>query len=1214
MRGGFCMKRYKKIIAILLSLALIISTFGIFEVSAATNDTRYSKKYLQNGGFEQDAESYTWTNSSGTALLYTQPQTSVVPYWNTTAYNTTGSNGKLEFFKDRAPHFNQSSYANRLVAEGKYAAELNADEVSTIYQRIETVSGSTYTWGLDHRGRDTTDTMVLFIGPEQYAADGTTAIDPSKPNKNGQDQFVKMTDWLKTQYGISYPPEGCSQKYTIYSKPFAAKGAFQNESSNADENFSMTETAECNQEWNLWVISSLRENKDTTKAINGWSKYGTNCYNENDDSYNDVINGAGSELGYDCTYTVPKGQTKTLFAFTSYSGGRLSGENIIYDATYGNLLDDINFKLYQPISSSITEGGNGGVHTDKATITSDIQNGNLFYSTVTDGQLCTIRTMRLDEKDTYEFQGAYVTVYKDDGTPVTRFIPIYKDDHDEISRLDKEEKLALSKNYFLPDGTTTTDENGVKKTWDYYFNVSVDSPVHIHMMYSKAPYVLYDSNGGEPYQWERSNLDGGNLIGFRDGFKTIAGVDTSDYYKDAEITEDDNGNLIEKKAGFYKSHSALPNKNWNQITFDDGSIVGSKFLGWAIKDTNNKQVILDGNHQVTYDPATTGSGYVTFYNLDSNGNIITNETNENVETLLLDATHGVTLTAQWQFGYTAQAQTLLGHALETQSWENSDVGGWVEETFINDRDNVTDHKNAYTPDRTERTDAYGSVGEKIIFRATPDAEHNYVFDGWYTKETDGTYKLVTTAPNLAISVEEGESTTYYARFKTKTYPVVFHYSPSGSKDDYVHYEANADNKYGKYFQNVVYNETAVQPTGDSQKVTMWFTSPTERSAETVFDFDTPITKETHLYASPAFTFNYFNYFKGKEPWFVDVYATLKFKGQYIDMKKDADMTDYHIYMLKGTLDEKTPVASEIKNNKNTKTVSRGDPEIKFNQTTNTGKTFNRVGTKYDKFYIFNMKTPVWVLFDFTYKGITYTSAIKDRSLYNDITVYMQTEKSQLFTTYPESTKTQLINAQNTLLSSIQDMYTAVSKYTGIKEPTPYYDGSSEIGLPDGEASNTYEFTSTTSIRNIEPWGLKYTFSVDKRTITDFVDYGAVVLTDKSGSYTQAPTINEILNDSNSLLYSKANNNIYYAADSSVEIYHINDLLATDFDKNTYTVFFVKESNGTYHYSNVVTNSYNNLANAETDDSVQNEINKSITKYSKALIDYYNVKNSNGINN
>ena len=1203
------MKRYKKIIAILLSLALIISTFGIFEVSAATNDTRYSKKYLQNGGFEENKDNYTFSSSN-----YVQPFKANVPYWDTTAYGNDGTKGMLEFFKANSAHFNRSSTANRVVAQGEVAAELNADEVSTIYQRIETVSGSTYTWGLDHRGRDTTDTMVLFIGPEQYDESGKV-IDPSKPNKNGKDQFVKMTDWLKTQYGINYPATGCSQKYTIYSKPFAAKGAFQNESTNANENFSMTKTDECNQEWNLWVISSEYENKDQdpTKAIKGWSKYGTNCYNENDDSYNDVINGAGSKLGYDCTYTVPKGQTKTLFAFTSYSGGRLSNKDIIYDATFGNLLDDINFKLYQPISSSITEGGNGGVHTDKATITSDIQNGNLFYSTVTDGELCTIRTMKLKESDKYEFQGAYVTVYEDDGTPVTRYIPIYDGD---ISKLDKEQKLELSKKYFLTDGTTTTDENGVKKTWDYYFKVSVESPVHIHMMYSKAPYVLYDSNGGEPYRWVMGNLAGGNLIGFRDNFQIVVGEDgTESYYQNCIVNENTTTSDLEvKQPGFYKSHDAVPNKNWNTNTFADGSTVGARFLGWAIKDSSNdnKLVILNGKHKVTYDPKPDKLGHVTFNNLDENGEIIESGA---VAGLELDATHGVTLTAQWQFGYTAQAQTLLGHALETQSWENSDVGGWVEETFINDRKNVTDHKGAYTPDRTERTDAYGAVGEKIIFRATPDAEHNYVFDGWYTKETDGTYKLVTTAQNLAISVEEGKSTTYYARFKTKTVPVIFHYSASGASDGYDYYLKDTGNKYGKYFQDVVYNEKAKQPpTNLNPKVTMWFTSPTERDQEHLFDFSTKITEETHLYASPSFTFNYFNYFKGKEPWFVDVYATLKFNGQYIDMKKDADMTNYNIYMLKGNVGEAAPASSEIKKNSSTKKVSRGDPAIKFNQTTNTGKTFNRAGTTYNDFYIFNMKTPVWVLFDFTYKGITYTSAIKDRSLYNDITVYMQTEKSQLFTTYPESAKADLIKAQNTLLLSIQDMYNAVSQYTGIKEPTTYKDGSSVSGLPDGEASNTYTFKSTTAIRNIEPWGLKYTFSVDGQTIADFSDYGAVVLTDKSGAYASVPTINELLKDENSLMYSKSKGNIYSANDGSVEIYHINDLLATDFDKNTYTVFFVKDNSGTYHYSTVVKNSYNNLANAETEDSVQNEINKSITKYSKALIDYYNVKNSNGINN
>lgn len=1202
------MKRYKKIIAILLSLALIISTFGIFEVSATTKDTRYSPKYLQNGGFEKDKTSYTWRKDH-----YVQPIKNTVPYWDTTAFGGNGTNGMFEFFEAGALHFSQSS-TNKKVAEGTVAAELNADEVSTIYQRIETVSGSTYTWGLDHRGRDTTDTMVLFIGPEQYDTDGTTAIDPSKPSKTGQDQFVKMTDWLKTQYGVSYPATGCSQKYTVYSKPFDKNGAFQNESKNANENFSMTPTDECTEEWSLWVISSSNNNTstNTSVAINGWSKYGTNCYDETDDSYNDVIKGENSKLGYDCTYTVPKGQTKTLFAFCSFTvnPNRKSNNSYIFDATYGNLLDDINFKLYQPISSSITEGGNGGVHTGNATITSDIKNGDMFFTTVTDGELCTIRTMRLDEKDTYEFQGAYVTVYKDDGTPVTRYIPIYKDD---ISKLTKEQKLALSKDYFLVDGTTTTEADGTEKTWDYYFNVSVESPVHIHMMYSKAPYVLYDSNGGEPYRWVMGNLAGGNLIGFRDNFQIVVGEDgTESYYQNCIVNENTTtGDLEVQQPGFYKSHDAVPNKNWNKNTFADGSTVGARFLGWAIKDSSNKLVILNGKHQVTYNPKRDKLGHVTFNNLDENGEIIEDGA---VAGLELDATHGVTLTAQWQFGYTAQAQTLVDSVVKT--YENTALGGWVEETFITtDRDNnVVDYEeNINGKTRIERTDAYAAVSEKIMFRATADSANNYVFEGWYTIDENGVETRISTTPNLEISVKEGKSTTYYARFKTKTVPVVFHYSASGASDGYDYYLKDTDNKYGKYFQDVVYNEKAKQPPTDlNPKVTMWFTSPTERDQEHLFDFSTQITEETHLYASPSFTFNYFNYFRFKEPWRVDTYATLKFNGKYVDMKKDADMTNYNIYMLKGTVGEAVPAASEIKNNKNTTTVSRGDPEIKFNQTTNTGQTFNRAGTSFNDFYIFNMKNPVWVLFDFTYKGITYTSAIKDRCLYNNIGTYMAEEKNGLYTTFPPETQAKLRTAQTNLLNSMTAMYDKIAE-SNITEPTPYKDGVGVSGLTyDGSASE-YIFTSSTAMRNIEPWGLKYTFSVDGQTITNFSDYGAVALTDKSGTYTVTPSISQILTDSNSLMYSKSKGNIYEeqgedgTATGNINIYHVNGLLTTEFDIKTYVVFFVKDSNGKYHYSSVTSKTYNELSQEDT-----SQVSKTIFTYAQRLVEYYTaIQNAQG---
>lgn len=1179
------MKKTKRLLSLFLALVLIISTFGIIQVNAATDDTRYSKKYLQNGGFEENAGKYSYSSN------YAQPVKTSVPYWDTTAFgsNSNGTQGKLEFFKAGAAHFNQSS-TNKVVAEGEVAAELNADEVSTIYQRIETVSGSTYTWGLDHRGRDTTDTMVLFIGPEQYDADGTTAIDPSKPSKTGQDQFVKMTDWLKTQYGVTYPATGCSQKYTVYSKPFAEKGAFQNESTNA-ENFSMTPTDECTEEWSCWVISSVNNNTstDTNVAVKGWSKYGTNCYGESEDSYSDVIKGVTSKLGYDCTYTVPKGQTKTLFAFTSYSGAKKSGNNYVYDATYGNLLDDINFKLYQPISTTITDGGSGGVEAGNATITSDIQNGNLFFDTVIDGELCKIRTTRLDETDTYEFQGAYVTVYQDDGTPVTRFVPIY--DGDDVARLTPEEKLKLSKNYFLVDGTTTTAEDGTTKTWDYYFNVSVESPVKIHMIYSKAPFVLYDSNGGEPYKFGNNNLVGGNLVGFRDGYKTIPGVDTSDYYKDCvvETTTDEQGNsyLITKEAGFYKSHAALPNESWQTNKFG----VGSRFLGWAINDAEGNLVVLDGEHTVTYAPDYSTIGNVTF----------TDKNNQTVDGLVLDATHGVTLTAQWQFGYTAQAQTLTDSLAKT--YEDTALGGWVEETFIDDRtNNVYDYTEDINGDtRVERTDAYGAVGEKIIFKATADSANNYVFEGWYTI-TDGDATLISTSPNLAITVEEGKSTTYYARFKTKTVPVIFHYSESGYSDGYDYYFKSDDYKYGRYFQNVVYDTTAKKPpTNLTPAVSMWFTSPTERDSDHLFNFSTKITEETHLYASPAFTFNYYNYFKFAEPWYINTYSTLKFDGKYIDLKNDTDVSDYNVYILKGTLGESTPsVNSIIGNSQTVKTGKNINSEnVLFNPLTNTGQTFYRAGTSFNNFYLFNMKTPVWVVFDYTYRGIKYTSSVKDRSLYNDIDVYMTTEKSKYFTTFSPETEAELRAAQTALLESIKAMYDVAAE-SGIKEPSEYHDGKSVSGLTyDSATDGRYTFSSTTAIRNIEPWGLKYTFSVNEKAVTGFADYGAVVLTDKDGSFDgKTVTVKDLLDNENAMMYSKSGGNYYANDKGEIEIYYVNKLLATDFSKNTYVVFFVKDSDGKYCYSNVISNSYDKLTQADT-----SEISQSIKSYAEALANY-----------
>lgn len=1190
------MKRTKRLISLILIFALLFSTLEMVRFSASTTDTRYSVKHLQNGNFEENVGNYKFSSN------YAQPNKTSVPYWDTTAYGSNGNNGMFEFFKSGSSHFdvtkkkypNNPEYLN--VAESNVAAELNADEESTIYQRINTVAGSTYTWGLYHRGRDLTDRMVLIIGPEQ-------PVDPSKPSKTDEDQFVRITNWLKEQYGVVYPETGCSQKYTVYTKPFAEKGKFVNEDSeNEYNNISLNETGEINQEWSVWVISSPECNTEPDtptvtginqiNSVNGWSAYGTNSIN----NFDDIIKGASSSLGYDCTYTVPKGQTNTIFAFCSYSSGRLSGNKIVADSTFGNLLDGINFDLYQPVSSSITPGGIAGAETIK--ITSDIITGKSMHSVIRDGEHCTLYTKKYEETLTdCTFTGAYVTVNNADGTSVTTFRDIYEGD---ISKLTEAEIEELAKTHFIK--TSYTDVAG--ETWNYYTKIAVESPVSVHLIYTQAPFVLYDSNGGKDYYFSPDNKDGGNLVGFGNSFQkvfhknadgTIIYVDTSDYYRNnTGGTEEE----PEVELGFYYSHAALPNEKWDKNS--------SKFCGWSVLDNSGNQIILNGEHTVTYDPTTGNGGIVSF------------KDGENViNGLLLDATHGVTLTALWKFVNRAQAQT---YNSETSEYEDSAVGGYVEETLIPDdlrESDVSVHTDSNG--KVDRIDAAADAGDIIMFKATSDYKNDYVFKGWYCKNQEtGQYELRSVSSSIAVTVEEGKLNTYYARFQKKSNPVIFKYTQNGSVDDYDYYDKTDDLRFGKYYQEVPLGATATQPTGDTKNVKIWFTSPTERGTEYVFDFSTPIKKETILYAGPTFAYNYFNFFKLKEPWYINTYGTVKVDGKYIDLKKDPDVSDYNVYMLKGNLGKSAPTPKDIKENANTIKVGKSvnSKNLIYNNVTNIKYSFNRAGTTFSDFYLFNMKTPVWVVFDFTYKGVKYTSTVKDRCLYNNITTYMKEASNGLYTDYPPETQAELRDAQTTLLNRIQNMYDSV-KDSGITEPSTYSPAVSVSGLTyDSTTDGTYDFSSTTAIRNIEPWGLKYTFTVDNQTVTDFNDYGAVVFTDNDGIIDKENfskdnwfSNKELMN--NSVMYSKLAGNVYLSKDErAVEIYYINNMSAVNFNKNIYAVFFVKNSEGKTYYSNVISNSYNSVAAEDTSDNAN--ISQSIIEYSNALINYTNlVKKAEG---
>lgn len=151
-------KMSKRVFSIIAMVCLLlVACAGIANATTEENSTEDTNQLL-NGSFE---EGQTWTES------YKQPVQSDVPAWNTTAFQ-----GKIELFRK-----NTGVYIKNVTlapTDGDYAAELNADEESTLYQNIKTTPSSVYEWGLDHGARNGTDTMALVIGPKQ-------SVDPSKP-------------------------------------------------------------------------------------------------------------------------------------------------------------------------------------------------------------------------------------------------------------------------------------------------------------------------------------------------------------------------------------------------------------------------------------------------------------------------------------------------------------------------------------------------------------------------------------------------------------------------------------------------------------------------------------------------------------------------------------------------------------------------------------------------------------------------------------------------------------------------------------------------------------------------------------------------------------------------------------------------------------------------------------------------------------------------
>ena len=484
----------KRAVSGLMVLAMALS---LLPTSILAADTRsVTDNAIKNGSFEQPA-----------FVIKDSPQWVPEPTFD---WKTTASDQKIEFGSTRkngrVPHIVDEPD----IPDGKQFAELNADEESTLYQYATTVGGNVYEWGLSHRGRYGIDRMAVIIGPKQN-------VDPAKPSKDGRDQFMQMTDWVR-QNAVDIPQTGCTQKITVYSKKFAANGGFLNDI--GDSAFSASPSDVYTEKWNVWIIGT---NSDA------WGNYGTNS-----PAY------AAGKLAYSCRYAVPDGQTETVFAFCSYSAA--GGIN-----TCGNLIDNIYFDLFQTLSIRASGGGTGSmtVSADGKGSTIKVSDSETKEAVVADGSTITVQAVKPKDSNV-QFVGAYVTRRTAEGLEQV-FIPV-------------------------------ADEGWREEGDTYTYQHRVEEPADIVLVFIKSPTVVYDANGGQEYVYERDATEPKNTVSFaEDTGRTEYTSHAAQAPADCEDTWQFQGwLLVRSKTLLPAKHTVTYDKETDTLTFtDNGSERGS---------------------------------------------------------------------------------------------------------------------------------------------------------------------------------------------------------------------------------------------------------------------------------------------------------------------------------------------------------------------------------------------------------------------------------------------------------------------------------------------------------------------------------------------------------------------------------------------------------------------------------------------------------------
>ena len=306
----------------------------------------------------------------------------------------------------------------------------------------------------------------------------------------------------------------------------------------------------------------------------------------------------------------------------------------------------------------------------------------------------------------------------------------------------------------------------------------------------------------------------------------------------------------------------------------------------------------------------------------------------------------------------------------------------------------------------------------------------------------------------------------------------------------------------------------------------WANSPsaTVPDYKDMEDFTMPEENKT-IYAVWGYTsqIRYYTAFKYSEPWGLKLGMALVNPKTSVAIDTD-QYTSYGFYVYKKSSrqleGETLPSRAEVMKNGTLYSNTSSDFEVK--SLNRNGTTEKYVMLTYDqKINTQNLENPIYTLSYITYKGRTFYGDVKDRTLINSIDQII--ESQQVGNTTFTAAEAQLATAIKKMYQAEVNYYADYFKGGGEDESYPNGTDAKSLNLENYNVDSSLQFS--TSLRAIDPWGLKLMVTDSIPRPISFDDYGCVVYVDykrELRSRENSLTFEDLKNMDGAKVYSKTN--------------------------------------------------------------------------------------------